>query len=135
MKIINYSAVGGLTADTTQITADNIIITADMEGSLGGTIIKIIPRIMVNTVYVKLYNEITFQTILFTSPAVDDRGYLVFAVPTTGIKEQDTFELTVRKDSFDGELIYRDKAYATTVVDLANYKLNYPDINGVIIVN
>ena len=135
MKIITFSISDYITADTTLITADNTLITADATGMFGDSIIRIIPREMVDSVYVILYNELTFVEFKFNVPATNDRGYLKFALSTAGIEEGDSFELTVRKDSYDGTLIYRGKAYATVVEDLANYKLNYPNASGVIIVN
>jgi len=135
MQVIDFSDVQGITADTTLITADNMIITADATLIFGDAIMKIIPRELVDTVYVTLYNELTRIQGSFSAAAIVDRGYLQFNVPLGGIKEGDSFELTVRRDSFEGELLYRDKAYATVIKDLANYKLNYPDSNGVIVIN
>jgi hypothetical protein len=134
MKIINPSVGQAITADTTLITADNTMITCDTTFLSGEIILKVIPREQVINIYVLLYNELTFESLTFTAVATNDRGYMTFSVPVSGIKEGDSFELTITKDSFEGELLYRDKAYATSVQDLENYKLNYPDSNGVIIV-
>jgi len=135
MKVINYLGTQFLTCDSTLYTCDNAILTCDMITADGGgtAFIKIIPREMVNTVYVTLYNELTFKTTQFSSPAINIKGYLQFNVPVFGMKEGDSFELTVRKDSYTGALLYRDKAYATAIQNLEDYKLTYPDSNGTII--
>jgi len=134
MKIINYQeSGGGITADTTLITADNTFITADAGPVSSEGFLLIIPREFVDEVFVTMYNELTFATISFVALTTTEKRYMKFEVPVTGIKEADSFELTIRKDSFEGELIYRDKAYATTIQDLENYKLSYPNANGVII--
>jgi len=135
MKVINYLGSKFLTCDSTLYTCDNAILTCDTITEAGGSIafIKIIPREMVNTVYVSLYNELTFKTTNFTAPAINNKGYLQFNVPVFGMKEGDSFELTVRKDSYTGALIYRDKAYATSAAHPEDYKLTYPDSNGIII--
>jgi len=133
MKIINYEGLGLITCDNALITCDNTLITCDATALINAATLKVIPREMVDEIHVTLYNELTFAGTTFTTTTSNSNGYMTFAVPIGGIKEGDSFEMTIRKDDSDGEIIYRDKAYATIVTDLENYKLNYPNNNGVII--
>ena len=132
MKIINLNNSSSipLTCDSTVITSDSIIITCDQTHIDTGTpyIMKIIPRFFNQEIELLLYNELTQENTSQICSTTFDGG--IQTIPFGGtFFEGDSFEVTV--NSLAGELIYRCKAYATNVVDLENYKLTYPNNDGV----
>ena len=135
MKIIKIGSVAEyITVDSTFYTADNTILTADVTYiGIGDPEFKlmILPREYPTKVYVDLYNEVKQSHFKFEADTTVELNYLTFLVNTLEMKEGDSFELFVRKDSQEGELIYRAKAFATYNNDLQNYKMNYPNSNGV----
>lgn len=132
MVIIDLSSgLDGITVDNNSITVDSTEITVDNNNSGVGYTIKFIPRYFTENVKLVFRNELTdIVDIVFTNMTqINGLSYCVFSFD---IEEATSFELSVY-DFENNNLLFRGKAFATSQIDLENYKMTKPNNNNKII--